>query len=91
MENIIGKAKSFLEERGIDTSNMTLEEIIAKYNELISEVKPEEMPMEAKEEIAKEMAEENMVDKLIAENEDIIASLTEEQKALFDKLIEMAR
>lgn len=91
MENIIGKAKSFLEERGIDTSNMTLEEIIAKYNELISEVKPEEMPMEAKEEIAEEMAEENMVDKLIAENEDIIASLTEEQKALFDKLIEMAR
>lgn len=91
MENIIGKAKSFLEERGIDTSNMTLEEIIAKYNELISEVKPEEMPMEAKEEIAEEMVEENMVDKLIAENEDIIASLTEEQKALFDKLIEMAR
>lgn len=83
MENIIGKAKSFLEERGIDTSNMTLEEIIAKYNELISEVKPEE--------IAEEMVEENMVDKLIAENEDIIASLTEEQKMLFDKLIEMAR
>ena len=88
MENIIGKAKSFLEERGIDTSNMTL---IAKYNELISEVKPEEMPMEVKEEIAEEMVEENMVDKLIAENEDIIASLTEEQKMLFDKLIEMAR
>ena len=83
MENIIGIAKSFLEERGIDTSNMTLEEIIEKYNELIA-------VEDAKEEILEE-AEESELDVLLKENEEIIASLNEEQKMLFDRLIEMAR
>lgn len=83
MENIIGIAKSFLEERGIDTSNMTLEEIIAKYNELIA--------VENVEEEVSEEAEESELDVLLKENEEIIASLNEEQKMLFDRLIEMAR
>ena len=83
MENIIGIAKSFLEERGIDTSNMTLEEIIEKYNELIA-------VEDVKEEVSEE-AEESELDVLLKENEEIIASLNEEQKMLFDRLIEMAR
>lgn len=83
MENIIGIAKSFLEERGIDTSNMTLEEIIEKYNELIA--------VEDVEEEVSEEAEESELDVLLKENEEIIASLNEEQKMLFDRLIEMAR
>lgn len=83
MENIIGIAKSFLEERGIDTSNMTLEEIIEKYNELIA-------VEDVKEEILEE-AEKSELDVLLKENEEIIASLNEEQKMLFDRLIEMAR
>ena len=83
MENIIGIAKSFLEERGIDTSNMTLEEIIEKYNELIA-------VEDVKEEVLDE-AEESELDVLLKENEEIIASLNEEQKMLFDRLIEMAR
>ena len=83
MENIIGIAKSFLEERGIDTSNMTLEEIIEKYNELIA--------VEDGEEEVLEEAEESELDVLLKENEEIIASLNEEQKMLFDRLIEIAR
>lgn len=83
MENIIGIAKSFLEERGIDTSNMTLEEIIEKYNELIA-------VEDVKEEVSEE-AEESELYVLLKENEEIIASLNEEQKMLFDRLIEMAR
>lgn len=83
MENIIGIAKSFLEERGIDTSNMTLEEIIAKYNELIA-------VEDVKEEVLEE-AEESELYVLLKENKEIIASLNEEQKMLFDRLIEMAR
>lgn len=83
MENIIGIAKSFLEERGIDTSNMTLEEIIEKYNELIA-------VEDVKEEILEE-AGKSELDVLLKENEEIIASLNEEQKMLFDRLIEMAR
>ena len=83
MENIIGIAKSFLEERGIDTSNMTLEEIIEKYNELIA-------VEDVKEEVSEE-AEESELDVLLKENKEIIASLNEEQKMLFDRLIEMAR
>ena len=83
MENIIGIAKSFLEERGIDTSNMTLEEIIEKYNELIA-------VEDVKEEVL-EGAEESELYVLLKENKEIIASLNEEQKMLFDRLIEMAR
>lgn len=83
MENIIGIAKSFLEERGIDTSNMTLEEIIEKYNELIA-------VEDVKEEILEE-AWKSELDVLLKENEEIIASLNEEQKMLFDRLIEIAR
>lgn len=83
MENIIGIAKSFLEERGIDTSNMTLEEIIAKYNELIA-------VEDVKEEVSEE-AEESELYVLLKENKEIIASLNEEQKMLFDRLIEIAR
>ena len=83
MENIIGIAKSFLEERGIDTSNMTLEEIIEKYNELIA-------VEDVKEEVLEE-AEKSELDVLLKENEEIIASLNEEQKMLFDRLIEIAR
>lgn len=83
MENIIGIAKSFLEERGIDTSNMTLEEIIEKYNELIA-------VEDVKEEVSEE-AEESELYVLLKENKEIIASLNEEQKMLFDRLIEMAR
>ena len=83
MENIIGIAKSFLEERGIDTSNMTLEEIIEKYNELIA-------IEDVKEEVLEE-AEEGELYVLLKENKEIIASLNEEQKMLFDRLIEMAR
>ena len=83
MENIIGIAKSFLEERGIDTSNMTLEEIIEKYNELIA-------VEDVKEEVLEE-AEKSELDVLLKENEEIIASLNEEQKMLFERLIEIAR
>ena len=83
MENIIGIAKSFLEERGIDTSNMTLEEIIEKYNELIA-------VEDVKEEVLEE-AEESELYVLLKENKEIIASLNEEQKMLFDRLIEIAR
>ena len=99
MENIIGIARSYLEEKGIDTSNMTMEEIIAKYQELINQ-------KEIKEELAEEVAEqkekfaenkfedevkESELDVLIAENKEIINGLTEEQKALFYKIIDLIK
>ena len=88
MENIIGKAKSYLEEKGIDTSNMTMEEIIAKYQELIGE---EEDLLEDVVEIEKDDVEESELDILLSENKDIIDSLTEDQKALFDKIIALIK
>ena len=80
MENIIGKAKSYLEEKGIDTSNMTIEEIINKYNELIAE-----------EEIVEDVEDKDQIEAFIEENQETIDTLNEEQKAMFDKLIVIAR
>ena len=99
MENIIGIARSYLEEKGIDTSNMTMEEIIAKYQELINqeETKEElaEEVVEQKEKFTENKAEddveENELDVLIAENKEIIDGLTEEQKALFDKIVDLIK
>lgn len=99
MENIIGIARSYLEEKGIDTSNMTMEEIIAKYQELINqkEIKEElaEEVFEQKEKFAENKFEdevkESELDVLIAENKEIIDSLTEEQKALFYKIVDLIK
>lgn len=99
MENIIGIARSYLEEKGIDTSNMTMEEIIAKYQELINqeEIKEElaEEVFEQKEKFAENKAEdevkESELDVLIAENKKIIDGLTEEQKALFYKIVDLIK
>lgn len=99
MENIIGKAKSYLEEKGIDTSNMTMEEIIAKYQDLINEEETKEdlaeEVVEKEEELAEDKAEddaeESELDILLAENKGIIDSLTEEQKALFDKIVDLIK
>ena len=90
MDNIIGIAKSYLEERGIDTSDMTIEEIIAMYNELIGE---EEADVEEKpaEETEPEAEEKGELEKLLEENQDIIAGLNDEQKELFDKIVALAK
>lgn len=84
MDNIIGIAKSYLEEKGIDTSDMTIEEIIAMYNELIGEEVASETEEEATEEIAEDKSE---LEILLEENQDIINGLDEAEKALFDKII----
>ena len=91
MDNIIGIAKSYLEERGIDTSDMTIEEIIAMYNELIGEEEAdvEEKPAEETEPEAEE--EKSELVKLLEENQDIIAGLNDEQKELFDKIVALAK
>jgi adenine deaminase len=104
MENILGEAKSYLEEQGIDTTNMTEEEIIIKYYELLEskleevEEAVEEPAQEIDEEaVGEEVADEEVVEaeevsgieSLIAENAEVINSLNEEQKALFEKLIAM--
>lgn len=108
MENIIGIAISYLQEKGIDTSNLSLEEIIAKYNELLAEEgvseeaeKQEEVP-EAKEEAKEEVAEEepkeeepveekSELDIILDEYAGIIEGLSDEQKELFDKLINLVK
>lgn len=87
MENIIGKAKSYLEEHGIDTSNMTIEELIAKYNELISAENNED----AREEVVENAVEEDAIDKFLADNQEIIDTLNEEQKTMLDRLVELAK
>lgn len=97
MENILGEAKSYLEENGIDTTNMTEEEIIIKYYEMLESEEgeaEEEVVEENGEEVAEEpeaevVEEVSEIESLIAENAEVINSLTEEQKALFEKLIAM--
>lgn len=84
MDNIIGIAKSYLEGKGIDTRDMTIEEIIALYNELIAEEGEEEPAEEVAEEVAEDKTE---LEKLLEENQDIINGLDEAEKALFDKII----
>lgn len=65
MENIIGIAKSYLEEKGIDTSEMTEEEIVAKYQELIAE----EIPAELIEEVVEQPEEVKPVEEVVEEPE----------------------
>lgn len=107
MENIIGKAKSYLEEKGIDTSNMSMEEIIAKYQELLEQEEDTaddlaETVVEQDQEIADQ--EEDIVaedvqdvedatdlETILEANKDIIDSLTEEQKQLFDKIVALIK
>lgn len=89
MDNILGKAKSYLEEKGIDTSNMTAEEIIRKYNELLEN--ESEVAEDVVENAETPVAEIDAVEQLLTENVAIIETLTEEQKALFSKLIDLLR
>lgn len=97
MENIIGKAKSYLEEKGIDTSNMTMEEIIAKYQDLINEEETKEdlaeEVVEKEEEIVEDDIEEaedkTDLETLLEQNQDIIDSLNDEQTEFVEKLIDL--
>lgn len=98
MENIIGKAKSFLEEKGIDTSNMSMEEIIAKYQELLQNEEettdnPTEEVVEQEEEIVEDNIEEvedkTDLETLLEQNQDIIDSLNDEQTEFVEKLIDL--
>ena len=89
MDNILGKAKSYLEEKGIDTSNMTAEEIIRKYNELLEN--ESEVAEDVVENAETPVAEIDAVEQLLNENVAVIETLTEEQKALFSKLIDLLR
>ena len=85
MDNILGRAKTYLEEKGIDTSNMTSEEIIRKYHELIEE------ESEVAEDVVEPVEEVSAVEQLLAENVAVIETLNEEQKALFSKLIDLIK
>lgn len=98
--NILGEAKSYLEERGIDTSMMTEEEIIQKYYELIAEeVISEEVDTDTEEVDNEEVVDsqennsdeegQSPIDAFLEENAEVISTLNEEQKAIFDKLIEL--
>lgn len=82
MENIIGMAISYLEENGIDTSNMSIEEIIEKYNEVLAEKGiPEVTTEEAIEEVVEEVpAEEPVVEETPAEEqkEEVVDEVVEE-------------
>lgn len=85
MDNILGKAKTYLEEKGIDTSNMTFEEIIRKYHELLED------ESDIAEDVVEPVEEVSGVEQLLAENVAIIETLNEEQKALFNKLIDLIK
>lgn len=92
MENIIGTARSYLEERGIDTSNMTAEEIVAKYQELVAnepaeaENKPVAVETEKVEEIQAPDEDVENNEKLPYISDDYYEELTEMYK---DQIIEM--
>lgn len=73
--NFIGLVYSTLEEAGIDTSNLTLEEAIAKYNEIagdnVTVDDVEEQVEEAVQEVAAEETQiEEVVEEEVQENED---------------------
>lgn len=104
-ENILGIAKSYLEENGIDTSMMTAEEIIDKYYEMTGgkeeeiEAEDNEEQPEMEEEVEyeetadneEELAEDNDIDQFLAENKEIYNTLNEEQKLFVDQLLEMLK
>lgn len=105
MDNLLGIAISYLEEKGIDTSNMTAEEILTKYNEMIMNESSEETTEEVinndvnndvnnseETEVTEKVdSEESEIDKLLEENEDIISTLNEEQKELFEKIVSLIK
>lgn len=92
MENIIGTARSYLEERGIDTRNMTAEEIVEKYQELVAnepaeaENKPVAVETEKVEEIQAPNKDAENNEKLLIISDDDYEELTEMYK---DQIIEM--
>lgn len=95
-ENILGIAISYLEEHGIDTSNMSVEEILQKYNELLTEESgntTEQVAEEISADVVEDVVDDEAIDidKFLEENADIIGTLNEEQKAVFDKLIDLFR
>lgn len=70
MDNILGVAKSYLEEAGIDTSSMLEEEILDKYYEML---------LEEEEEIVEDIAE---VKEVIENSEEV--SETEDNEEVSD-------
>lgn len=83
MDNIIGKAKDYLEKKGIDTNKMSMEEIITEYQKLLKE-ESENQEKEQEEVIDDEKSE---LDVLLEENQEIINSFTDEQSQFFNKVI----
>lgn len=81
MENFIGMVLATLEEAGIDTSNLTVEEAIEKYNELVNQVEEfEEQEEITVEDVAEQVEEpiEKIVDEPI---EEVAEEVAEEEPA----------
>lgn len=95
MENIVGEALDYLRAKGVDVSTLTIDEIIEMYNNLKAQEEADKVSNEqSAEEVTGEEnvpAEESIsdIDTLLSDNAEIINSLNEEQKALFDKIIAM--
>ena len=100
--NILEEAKSYLEEQGIDTSLMTEEEIINKYYELLADKAVDEIPAEdvSTDEQTSDVALDtetptdntdlsSTISSFLDENAEIINSFNEEQKLVFEKLIDL--
>ena len=75
MENYIGSIYSALAEAGIDTSNMTFEEVLDKYNEIAEDVITIE---EATEEVMQEVEEAQDMEEVTPE---LMEEVTDKEKA----------
>lgn len=78
MDNILGVAKSYLEEAGIDTSSMLEEEILDKYYEMLLE----------EEEIVEDIAE---VEEVIENSEEVSEIEDNEEVSDIEEVEEVAK
>lgn len=95
MENIVGEALDYLRAKGVDVSTLTIDEIIEMYNNLKAQEQADQVSneqsvdVETTDESAPTEESTSDIDTLLSENAEVINSLNEEQKALFDKIIAM--
>lgn len=90
--NFIGLVYSTLEEAGIDTSNLSLEEAIAKYNELAGDDVTVEDVEEQVEEAVQEVAQEDtQIEEVVEEDtfDDTLASADEISDEEFAEVVSM--
>lgn len=87
--NILGEAKDYLESKGIDTTDMSEEEIIQKYYEMLAdEAVSGDMPAED-EQSNEDISGNSNIEDFLNANMEVINTLNDDQKKVFEELIDL--